>query len=328
VRRATAPRTLAPLTVLVVCLVGPRAGAQPVDPGKLAAAQALFDQAQAAIDKKDYASACPKLEEVTHLLPNGIGGQVTLAQCYEGAGRLASAWSTYVVAQAAAARALRPDQEKQARERAQALKAKLAQLTVVVPDATRLLPGLSITRDGIPVGAAQWGTPSPVDKGKHAVVATATGKPRWEKVVEVPDDGAGVVVEVAGLAEAPAAPPPREPPGAFWSGLRIGGASLVGVGLVGVGVGSAFGAIALAKKNQSGSACGSSVGSSDPNFCTGPGAQLRSDGLRAASISTGTFIAGGVVLAAGVTLFAVAPRTLPKVEARLGPGSIVVAGAW
>jgi len=55
------------------------------------------------------------------------------------------------------------------------LKPKLAQLTIVVPEAMRGLPGLEVKRDDVTVGAAQWGVRLPVDKGRHAVVVTATG---------------------------------------------------------------------------------------------------------------------------------------------------------
>jgi hypothetical protein len=319
-RAAFAARTA---VLLVLLALGPPAAAQPVDPQKLAAAQVLFEQAQAAMDKKDYASACPKLEEVTRILPNGVGGLLTLARCYEGAGRLASAWSAYMVAQAAAAQAKRPELERQARERVGALKPKLAQLTIKVPEAIRAAPGLSITRDGVSIGAAQWDTPVPVDKGAHVVVATATGKARWEKAVDVPANGAAVTVDVAVLADAPApaveAPSPvtakagAEAP-AFWTRRHIAGAAIGGAGLVGVVIGSAFGGIAISKKNQS------NDGHCVMTQCDVVGAQLRSDGVTAASISTGTFIAGVVLLAGGVTLLAI-PSTNQTARVGIGPGA-------
>jgi hypothetical protein len=300
------------------------AAAQPVDPQKLAAAQVLFEQAQSAMDRKDYASACPKLEEVTRILPNGVGGLLTLARCYEGAGRLASAWSGYLVAQAAAAQAKRPELERQARERVGALKPKLAQLTIRVPDAVRRTAGLSITRDGVSIGSAQWDTPVPVDKGAHTVVATATGKVRWEKAVDVPANGAAVSVDVAVLADSPV-PSATAPPGAadkggsevpsFWSAQHIAGAAVGGVGFVGVVIGSVFGGVAISKKNQS-----------NDNHCVGTrcdmtGIQLRSDGLTAASISTGTFIGGAVLLAGGVTLLVV-PSRGQVTRVGIGPGTV------
>jgi hypothetical protein len=316
------------------------AAAQAVDPQKLAAAQVLFERAQAAMDKKDYATACPKLEEVTRMLPNGVGGLLTLARCYEGAGRLASAWSEYLVAQAAAAQAKRPELERQAHEGAERLKPKLAQLTIRVPDAIRGAPGLSITRDGVPVGEAQWGMPVPVDKGSHTIVASATGKVRWEKETDVPANGASVSIDVAVLANAPA--PPPAPPGAagadkagsetpsFWITRRIAGAAIGGVGFVGVVIGSVFGGIAISKKNAS------NDGHCVVNQCDMTGAQLRSDGLVAARVSTGTFIPGLVLLAGGATLFflpSAKPTTgktpsAPAARVEVGPGTVELSGVF
>src|SRR5262245_58809354 len=90
-------RTLSSLPLLALCLACPPAAAQQVSPQQRAAAQALFQAARASMDKKDYVTACPKLEEVTRILPDGVGGQFTLAQCYEESGRLASAWRAYLV---------------------------------------------------------------------------------------------------------------------------------------------------------------------------------------------------------------------------------------
>jgi hypothetical protein len=329
-RAAIVPRTAVLLALLALGPPPRQASAQPVDPQKLAAAQVLFEQAQAAMDKKDYASACPKLEEVTRMLPNGVGGLLTLARCYEGQGRLASAWSEYLVAQAAAAQSKRPELEKQSRERVAALKPKLAQLTVRVPEAVRSAPGLAITRDGVPIGTAQWDIPVPVDKGAHAIVATATGKVRWEKSVDVPANGVTISVDVAALGDAPApavvAPPPAAGSAApekptFWTARHIAGAAVGGAGLVGVAIGSAFGGIAISKKNQS------NDGHCMVNQCDATGAQLRSDGLTAASISTGTFIAGAIVLAGGVTLLAI-PSGNQAARVGVGPGVVHVSVAF
>src|SRR5262249_45380998 len=155
------------------------------------------------------------------------------------------------------------------------------------------------------------------------------------KVVEVRADGSKVSVQVTGLVdakvEAPASPPsdvekpsiavallptvtPPPEPLPFWTGLRIGGAVLGGVGLVAVGFGAVFGGLAISNKNQSGDYCGTNDGSTDPNHCNMTGRQLRNASITDAAVSTGTFIAGGAVLAAGITLFAVGGATRPKAQ--------------
>src|SRR5262245_12663625 len=98
-------RTLAAL-VLCVGLSAPFAArGQEEDPQKTLAAQALFTQAAAEMDAKQYESACRKLEEVTRLLPSALGAKLTLAECYEARGKLASAWSQYALVEAMAAKA-------------------------------------------------------------------------------------------------------------------------------------------------------------------------------------------------------------------------------
>src|SRR4051812_40620982 len=84
-------------------LVPPAARGQAGDPQRALAAQALFDQAEAEMAAGQIASACKRLEEVTRLVPDALGGKLKLGDCYEKLGRLASAWSQFaIVAQVAA----------------------------------------------------------------------------------------------------------------------------------------------------------------------------------------------------------------------------------
>lgn len=300
-------------------LAGP-ASAQTADLEKAKTAQALYDQAVTAMGKKDFDSACPKLEEVVRLEPAGIGAKLTLAECYEGMGRLASAWTTWGLAEAAAAQANQGERQKKAHDRAEALKPRLAQLTVTVPDAVRSLKDLSIQRDGVPVGPAQWGVPLPADKGEHTLVATADGKERWQKVITMAD-GAATTVEIGPLADAAAKPPPKTPDKApsraqLYAGIGVGVA-----GLAALGVGAAFGAVAIGRKNDSAPHC--PVG----NQCDDVGFQLRTEGRTDGDVSTALIIAGGVLVAGGVTLVLTAPRA-PKVEVSIAPRGAVIRGAF
>jgi hypothetical protein len=325
--------------------------AQPVDPQKLATAQELYNQGLSALADKDYASACPKLEEVTRILPNGVGGLIALAHCYEGAGKLASAWTTYLVAQASAARANRKADESEARTRAEALKPRLAWIVIVVPSAVGSLPGLSITRDGIPVGAAQWGTPVPVDKGEHLVVATANERERGETIVEVPDDGASVSVEVPALRNAVAAadeiaPPPSHPPrsdvgiapsGAVSAGpalapppatgsaQRLSGALLLGVGGAGIVVGAVAGGLVFAQHGSLAAVC------ADGRCPLTQKGNL--DTYHAKSLASTIGLIGGAALAAtGLVVLLTSPKRARAPTARLipylGPGEIGVCGRF
>ncbi|WP_437312644.1 hypothetical protein [Sorangium sp. So ce385] len=180
-----------------------------------AAAQALFDAARQLMAQGRHAEACPKLEESQRLDP-GIGTQFNLAACYEQVGRTASAWSTFLDVAGAAKAAGQLEREKVARQRATALEPKLIRLTITAPaDAPA---DLQVKRDGALVGRAQWGTPVPVDPGKHTVEASAAGRSPFVKTVELNKAGASETVAVPPLAGAPAraaAPPvsgPAAPP--------------------------------------------------------------------------------------------------------------------
>lgn len=278
--------------------------------GDVAAAQALYDKAVEQMAAKSYAEACPKLEEVTRLMPEGLGAKLTLAECYEGQGRLASAWLQYSLVEAAAGRAGQGERQRLAGERAAALKPKLAQMTLSVPEAVAKMPGLSIKRGGVLVGPVQFGEAIPVDAGKHLIEATAHGKKPWSLEAEIPADGAKLTVEVPVLEDDPKArlsdPPPSPGPSAgssseptwlFPAGLVVGG-----VGVVGLGVGAVLGAVAMGTNSDAEAAC-------PAGRCTREGNDLLGQAGSMADVSTVMFIAGGALAAGGLVMVLVAPSS-------------------
>lgn len=167
-----------------------RAHAEPDRQSRAATAQALYEVALGHLDRKDYAAACPELEEVAALMPTWIGTKITLAECYEREGRLASAWATYAQAEAAATQSTnRAAEQKEAHDRMEALRPRLSRIAVHVSAAAAATAGLEVFRDDVPVGRAQWGVPLPVDPGSHTIVATARGKQRWELKVQIDAEG-------------------------------------------------------------------------------------------------------------------------------------------
>ncbi|WP_437283444.1 hypothetical protein WME90_23575 [Sorangium sp. So ce375] len=173
-----------------------------------AAAQALFDAAKQLMAEGKYADACPKLEESQRLDP-GIGTQFNLAACYEQLGRTASAWSMFLEVAGAAKAAGQLEREKVARQRAAALQPRLIRLTITAPADSPA--DLQVKRDGALVGRAQWGTPVPVDPGKHTVEASAAGRAPFARSVELTRAGASETLAVpplaAGAPARDAAPP-------------------------------------------------------------------------------------------------------------------------
>lgn len=80
--------------MLLAAAIAPAAAAQ-AGGGDKAVAQALFTEALKLMKSGAHAEACPKLEKSQELDP-GMGTQFRLAECYEGVGRIASAWALFV----------------------------------------------------------------------------------------------------------------------------------------------------------------------------------------------------------------------------------------
>ena len=183
------------------------------------------------------------------------------------------------------------------------------------------VPGLEVKRDGVVLGRAVWGSPTPVDAGDHVIEAVAPGKQRWSKTIVVDARPTTLLVTVpkllpeAGAAAppapmapvvatpAPAAPAPEAPVKVReggWSTQRWLGVATMGVGVAGVTVGSIFGLRARSKNEDSEAHC-------DGNTCDQTGVALRDDALDSATVSTVGFGVGAAALVGGVVLFATAP---------------------
>ncbi len=286
----------------------------------------LWEEAGKAMDAQDYATACPKLEEVIRLRPDGLGAKLKLAKCYEGAGRLASAWSLYVLVESLAAKANQPDRQKEAHARVEALKSALATLTINVPDAVRALPGVAVTCDGKVVEPAQWGVPLPVDKGRHVIVLTATATERGEWVEEIEADGARkrftfdqpTVVNVTPLAQPTVVnvTPPAKPPEPPRSKRSVVPPVVLGVLAAGwIGTGIAFEVVASSKYSAGGTlgalitarhgTCIPNVGGYDYLYCPGLQSDLHAY-VTFGDAAVPAFIAGGAA-AAGTALYLLWP---------------------
>ncbi len=278
--------------------------AQP-DQDEPAAAQALFERGRALMQEGKVAEACAKFEESNRLDP-GIGTQFNLAACYEELGRFASAYALFTEVAAATRQAGQQDRERVARERAAALKPKLDQLTIVVPEASRV-PGLVVRRGGITVGSAQWGVPIPVDPGSYEVVASAEGYRLWKTNVSIAPNSKATTLEIPVLRVEASAPDPgadvlaeeseRILPTAeqdfFDSPWNIATVSLATVGALSLGVGAFFGLRAMSLEDESEElGC---VGNTCP---TQAAFDKRRDAAEAGDLAT-FGVAGGLVALAG-----------------------------
>lgn len=328
---------LLPALILTTTLGAGAAHAQPAgdDTQRRAVAQALFDEAQKLIAANNYSLACIKLEEVVRLQPGKIGAVLALARCYEGEGKIASAWSRYKNV-ADASKVAGDARGAEAEKKIVELEKRLPRLTIVIRETVGALPGLSVKRDDVDVTAAQWGVAIPMDPGEHRIEVTAPGRKPWTQDATV-SDGKATTIEVPELDSDSPAPPitaaptaapkptvtvaptaslgPRETPsnglilglpGKTW-GLVVGGVGVAGLIVGGVAGGLALGQHdALAKACPNGTCPASKKGDLDAYEATG-------------TASTVGFVAGGVLAAAGAALWIFYPPAKPPSAAGVTP---------
>jgi serine/threonine-protein kinase len=309
-------RTTAACGALMLALFTPH----PAAAGDPALAESLFRQARESMRAGDYSAACPKLEE-SFAQDAATGTLLALALCQEQAGKTASAWATYGTVVARSAREGQADREAVAKERRQALEGRLSRLTIEVPAEVRALPGLEIRTNGNPVGEGAWGTPAPVDPGPHQVEVSAPDKAPWSTSIQVGEGGDAVTLVVppltdappAGVAAAPSAPADAPPPPqaakdeapAAVRPLNTVALAMAGAGVIGLGVSGYYGlrASSLNEDSKRGDRCDES------NDCDTEGLALREDAVDAATVATVFLVTGGVLTAAGVTLYVLGDST-------------------
>jgi hypothetical protein len=331
---------------------------------------ALFAEARAAFVANDFAEACPKFEEVVRLKPGlgariGLGdcyrAQGRRAKAWEVYKGVVDDVPTLVKqAKGFTEQSKVKKRGEEAQSRIDEIEPKLGWIVLVVPDAVKNLEGLVLQVDGSSIDTAKFGIRMPVDRGEHVVDVSAKGKKTWDKTVALVE-GAELSVAIQPLEDdvPPVKSGPTPPPGPnqpevkpppdpivpvggnkpppdtikpvpdtkseFFSTQRIIGLSL---GIVGAGAmigGAVFGSQAIEKRDAS-EASGNCIG----NRCNDAGISLRQESLAAANASTGLFIGGGVTLAAGVTLFLLAPKRKTPVQAQfvLGPSSLYCVGQF
>jgi serine/threonine-protein kinase len=325
------PRALAAAFAAGLLLAA--APSRAADPAAQAAAAALFQEAKQLVAAGDYARACPKFAEAQRLFPT-VGTLLNLGDCYEKLGKLASARGAFAEAEVAARNANDTEREQEAIRRGAALAPQLAKLAIVVPPAARV-PGFELRRDGIVVGEGQWATPLPLDVGLHKIEATAPGRKPWSTVMRIETNGTSASIEVPVLDVAPAVGGGTAVPSG-WGPQRMAGVTIAAAAVVPLVVGGVFAAKAAAKNSDSLPHCLPN----DVTKCDATGVSLRNEAFNAAHVSTGTFVAGGIMAAAGIVIAVTAPSATAKkddkgagqVQARptLGPGfaGLTLQGAW
>lgn len=308
-------------------------------PTEKAAAEALFQEGKALMNKGEYERACPKLEESQRVDPQP-GTLLSLAYCHESAGLVASAWIEYQEALALAKKARRADRIQLATSRLAALQKAVPRMTLEVDDTTAP-EGLVITRNDVEVGKGAWGVPVPLDPGEYALTASAPGHVSWKvrvrigmgetKNIPVPALERETPPPTASSSAPVLAPPPvdSKPSAshATW-GWVVGGA-----GLATLAVGGYFGLRALSKDAESEDFCEGAA-------CDARGVDLNRDARRAANVANVLVPLGLVGLGVGTWLIVGSAGKSPPAQGAARPAlhlsagwvpgnaSLGVKGAW
>jgi serine/threonine-protein kinase len=331
------------------------------------AAEGLFDQGRAAMQRGDFAQACGLLERSQRIDP-AVGTLLYLAECYERSGRTATAWATFREAADAADAAHETARARVGRERAARLEPRLAKLTIQVPAELEQIQGLVVERGGQSVPAATWNVPVPVDPGDHAITVSAPGYDAWSTTISVPPRAASVSVPVPQLTKNPeaekagtgAAAAPGAPPGTPSAEAseetaadsetqsasdtasnvdlqRTAAYALGGVGALGIVMGSVFGLRAISKNSDAEGRCPRGFHCDD---ALGP--SLTDEARSAATVSNIAFGLGFAALGGAAALYFTLPKPAEPqtakrgsagaratvIRARPGLGSIMVEGSF
>ncbi|RYZ07409.1 MAG: hypothetical protein EOO73_12195 [Myxococcales bacterium] len=294
-----------------------------------AAAEATFQEATTLMDAKKYTEACDKFAASQELDP-GLGTMLYLADCYDQAGRTASAWALFREVEDRSRRAGQPDRERIAGERATALEPRLSKLEVRVAPKRRP-PDLQLRVGGSLLPPASWNVAIPVDPGPTKIEASAPGKKPATLQLTIPAASSSQVVEIPILADAPQAkraePTTARPagePAAPPSTQRVLGFVMSGAGLVALAAGGYFGYRAYAQNTDSKAECRSE----QPNACTKSGFDLREQAKMSANIATIATIGGGVLTAAGLGLVFTAPSASSAKDRDVAAWHVGVRGVW
>jgi len=300
------------LASLVLPAAAHAAGSKPAKSANTSTSAALLAEGRRLMAAGNFNDACPKIAESQSQAPTPVTA-MTLASCYQKAGKLATAWATYRTAADSASSGNKKKIAQTAKHLADGLEPKLSRLTIKVSDPS----AVEIKCDGETVHESSLGTPVPYDGGGHDIEASEAGKKTWKKHVELAESGQTLEVNVPRLeSETPepvaassssdkeSAPPEDSSKGpSRGTPQRIAGIAIAGVGVAAAALGAYAGFHAKSTYNDAIAACGGNTSCTNAN-----GLSLRNSASSWATVSTVSFAIGGAALAGGAVLFFAAPR--------------------
>jgi tetratricopeptide (TPR) repeat protein len=312
------------LAVVIALVIARGAHADPPPPllpepaAEVTEASAMFQRGRDLAKAGRYAEACPLFDR-SYALEPALGTALNLADCLERAGELRRAWQLFdrVARESPSAQS----RAKLARDRADALDAKLGHLTIRLraPAAAGLTLALD-ERALVPAPALV----ERIDPGAATVIARVPGQPAFRARVHA-TAGEAVVVDVPAFA-APAAPDLAPIPAPIAETRRrrarvylAGGLAAAGVAGLAASLGVGLSARHTYNAAFDHHAC-TDLG--DAAACTPAGRAMIDRAGARADLATGLAIGGAALVAAGAVALFTAPRETIQVAPIASPETI------
>ena len=259
------------------------------------------------MDRGELQQACEKFA-ASQALESGLGTLLYLGDCYERAGRFASALSTFQTASALAGTRGDSAREHLASVRASALEPRVPTLQIRRGPAPQAVD-LQITVNGSPIESAELGRPIARDSGIYEIRFSAPGYEAFVSHLQLKNgEGGSAVISVPrlvplvaggseGFHERPRAADERG------SSQRTAAWVLGGAGVALAATAGIFAGLAASKDRDSKENCDAD----DSNRCGPGGVRLRNDAQSLATAATVSSVVGGLGLVGGLVLYLSAP---------------------
>ncbi len=252
-----------------------------------ARAQQLFADGRKYLQAKEFALACTAFEQ-SQVADPAVGTQLNLGLCFEEWGKTASAYRAYLEAERLAT-SRNDDRAAGARERVEAITARVPHLELVIPGTIDAATVFLVDERPVARGDA---ADLLVDPGEHVIEMRIPGRdPTRTTVVLAEGERKQVALEApVAIVAAAGTPPTRRRAGRFYGGIA---ASVVGVGAV-----ATASILGLGARADYADAIGDCPGGA----CTTRAAFDATQDARSTA-STMTFVAAGGLAVLGVGVF-------------------------
>lgn len=293
-------RLLVPLTVVLLSSSSWAAGKSKADEA--------FERGRGLLTAGDYPSACAAFEESRALDP-APGTVLNLGICHEKQGKFVAAVEFYKNAALAFGKgAARADAEKRAAE------AERMVALIIVKRSPELPADARISVNGRQLKSEELEQPMRIDPGPVELAVDADGFERNVTPVRAESGMQSEAIAVQGARLSTKTVVKTEVRDGV-SPMRTVGFVVGGVGVASVLVGGITGILAMGQAGIYRDACDRSV---TPNVCDQRGYDSAQSLKTLAPLSTITLIAGGVLVAGGISLILLAPKSSTTEKPRAG----------